>query len=145
MNDTTAPIEAKVSAQAIATLAATALVGLLTWLDAITWYGLANTAAASVKAASVVPVQHLAVLALIPPGIGFYAGYRARHTSRPDLQPVEHVPSPDVVPSVLAPATSAAGSAVLPALSAVPALDEAAAARAAAEVDLAAELDKPGR
>jgi len=81
-----APIEGKVSAQAIVNLAATAFTALLTWGTAVWFYGLPNTAAAAVKAVAEVPAQILGIYALIPTAAGFYAGYRARHTPRPDLR-----------------------------------------------------------
>lgn len=109
-------VEPKVSAQALVGLAATAGSGLLAWVDAVVFYHLPNTAEGSLRVASILPVQHLAVFALIPTAAGYYAGWRARHQVRqvdiqaslaaagvPVLEPalavvVPHVPEVEPVP-----------------------------------------------
>jgi hypothetical protein len=78
-----APVEGKVSAGAQGTAAGMALYGFLLWLLGITVWGVPADAAHAVAAAAAVPAPVIGLLALLPVGLGYLCGYRAKHSPRP--------------------------------------------------------------
>lgn len=92
MSQNTAPVESKVKAGALGAAAGTALGGAALWLLGVTVWDAPNTAESANDAMAAVPGPVAAVVLLgVSYATSFAAGYRAKHTRRPDLG--DHVAS----------------------------------------------------
>lgn len=95
-----APIEGKVYAATIGSAAGVTIAQFLTWLLGVAIWKAPFTAEGASEALAAVPapVNYMVVL-VVATGSVAWAGYRARHTPRPDLQALPRVadenPAPD--------------------------------------------------